>query len=256
MIKQLNKTVKKLALTLGAAGLVASMGLQSSVVKADTTSDQTVKATYDQKMDQDLKDHKNLQAYRNPLVAASLVTSLNQLPEAQAGVSNWDSLPAGTTAKWNMEPDVSKTGRSYGQIIVTFPDGSASNLAVYVTTKDNAASDTEPDSTQSPVAAEDNDSQTSENSSKTDGFSVQSPVIVRDAKNAQSSENSNSTTDANVATPKSEGAVVTDETAHVAGDNELPQTNAKNTLAMITAGMVAIIASLGLIAKNLIKERN
>ncbi|WP_297817321.1 Rib/alpha-like domain-containing protein [uncultured Lactobacillus sp.] len=250
MIKQLNQKIKKIAFTLAAAGVVAGLGMQKNIVKADTT-DQDPKATYDAKMDQDLQDHKNLQAYRNPLIAASLTTPLNQLPAAQLGVSNWDSLPAGTTAKWNMQPDVSKPGRSYGQIIVTFPDGSASNLAVYVTAKDTSSAAQDE---QAPVEDEKVPAKSEKDTNK-----VQSPVIVRDAapvkestaKKDQAKESVSSTVE-----PESESAVVTNETGHASGDSELPQTNAKNTVAVLMMGILTLIASFGLVAKNLIKDRN
>ncbi|CCI81521.1 Rib/alpha-like domain-containing protein [Lactobacillus hominis] len=244
MIKQLNKTIKKLALTLTAAGIISGVGFQSSVVKADTVKEDS-KATYNASMDQDLKDHKNLQAYRNPLIAASLTTPVNEVPQAQLGVSNWDSLPAGTTAKWNMEPDVSKAGTSYGQIIVTFPDGSASNLAVYVTASDS--------SKQAPVEDEQQPANTEK---ENDQSSVQSPVIVRDANNVKTNARNNNVKENSTVAPQSQSSVVSDETAHVAGDAKLPQTSAKNAVVIMMMGVMTIIASLSLIARNLIKERN
>src|SRR5699024_7666463 len=41
---------------------------------------------------------------------------------------------------WDNKPEVNKAGTSYGTVYVTFPDGSRSRLAVYVTVKDGAAS--------------------------------------------------------------------------------------------------------------------
>ena len=70
-----------------------------------------------------------------------MTTTKGVLPDATSGISNWNTVPAGTVANWDQTPEINKVGTSYGTVYVTFPDGSRSRLAVYVTVKDTAAQD-------------------------------------------------------------------------------------------------------------------
>lgn len=139
MMRKFNK--RNIITSFGAAALLASLSLGGTAMAADTdngaaNNDQA--QTYKTQLEQ----HKNLQAYTHPLSVQTLTTTKGNLPAATSGISNWGSVPAGTTAAWDNEPDVSKAGTSYGTVYVTFPDGSRSRLAVYVTVKDDGAGKT------------------------------------------------------------------------------------------------------------------
>lgn len=120
---------------LGVSAIATGLGTGANVAYADSPSDDK-----SQEYEEGMKEHQNLQAYNYPLVAAELTTTKGQLPSAQSGVANWNSLPAGTTATWDKQPTVDQTGKSYGTVIVTFPDKSASVIAVYVTVNPDASS--------------------------------------------------------------------------------------------------------------------
>ncbi|QNQ81509.1 Rib/alpha-like domain-containing protein [Lactobacillus sp. PV034] len=242
-MKKLSTKKNKLFMGLGALALVATLGLTSQSVKAADTNDQA-------KVDQDqLNAHKDLQAYNYPLTAQELTTTVGELPSAEAGVANWSSLPAGTTAVWNMNPDISKAGMSYGQIIVTFPDGSASALAVDVKTTDSAAVKDE-----SQAASEDSVTSNDEDSTQaaSDTSNVSEPVTVSDVKQNKVIEKDGANAPEAVA-PKTEAAVIENEASHVEGDGALPQTGSKNVIVTLISGMMLVLASLGLFA---VKERN
>lgn len=250
-MKNLDKKAKKLVSGVGATLLVASLGLSSGIAFADdaqsssstvsssssvtsssntsssSSSSETSKpASNEVTIPDGYKNKEDFQAYQNPLVAATLSTTVGNLPSAESGVSNWSSLPAGTTAYWNMQPDVSKDGESYGQIIVNFPDGSSSNLAVHVNTKTSSSK--------------------SDSQSNSDSDDSQSPVIVRDEKNSKNTSSE---------TPTTKSSQVSDDTANVKGDSDLPQTSSKSNIALAIMGMAMTIASFALIARDLIKNR-
>ncbi len=138
------RKVKKRSIitSLGAAAMLASLSFGGTAFAASTTSVNTSTATTDQAKtyQTQLEEHKNLQAYTNPLTVQALTTTKGVLPDATSGISNWSQVPAGTVAAWDNKPEVNKAGTSYGTVYVTFPDGSRSRLAVYVTVKDGAAS--------------------------------------------------------------------------------------------------------------------
>lgn len=128
--------------SLGAAAMLASLSVGGTAFAASTINTDSSTATTDQAKtyQTQLEEHKNLQAYTNPLTVRALTTTKGVLPDATSGISNWSQVPAGTVAAWDNKPEVNKAGTSYGTVYVTFPDGSRSRLAVYVTVKDSAAS--------------------------------------------------------------------------------------------------------------------
>ncbi len=138
------RKVKKRSIitSLGAAAMLASLSVGGTAFAASTTSTNSSTAATDQAKtyQTQLEEHKNLQAYTNPLTVQALTTTKGVLPDATSGISNWSQVPAGTVAAWDNKPEVNKAGTSYGTVYVTFPDGSRSRLAVYVTVKDSAAS--------------------------------------------------------------------------------------------------------------------
>lgn len=137
------RKVKKRSIitSLGAAAMLASLSIGGTAFAASTTSTDSTATTDQAKTYQtQLEEHKNLQAYTNPLTVQALTTTKGVLPDATSGISNWSQVPAGTVAAWDNKPEVNKAGTSYGTVYVTFPDGSRSRLAVYVTVKDGAAS--------------------------------------------------------------------------------------------------------------------
>lgn len=144
MMRKINK--RSIITSLGAAAMLASLSVGGTAFAASTDSST---ATTDQAKtyQTQLEEHKNLQAYTNPLTVQALTTTKGVLPDATSGISNWSQVPAGTVAAWDNKPEVNKAGTSYGTVYVTFPDGSRSRLAVYVTVKDSAASQSSEDTT-------------------------------------------------------------------------------------------------------------
>lgn len=142
MMRKINK--RSIITSLGAAAMLASLSVGGTAFAASTDSST---ATTDQAKtyQTQLEEHKNLQAYTNPLTVQALTTTKGVLPDATSGISNWSQVPAGTVAAWDNKPEVNKAGTSYGTVYVTFPDGSRSRLAVYVTVKDSAASQSSED---------------------------------------------------------------------------------------------------------------
>ncbi|WP_278415841.1 Rib/alpha-like domain-containing protein [Lactobacillus taiwanensis] len=140
MMRKIKK--RSIITSLGAAAMLASLSVGGTAFAASTTNTDSGTATTDQAKtyQTQLEEHKNLQAYTNPLTVQALTTTKGVLPDATSGISNWSQVPAGTVAAWDNKPEVNKAGTSYGTVYVTFPDGSRSRLAVYVTVKDSAAS--------------------------------------------------------------------------------------------------------------------
>ena len=140
MMRKIKK--RSIITSLGAAAMLASLSVGGTAFAASTTNTDSSTATTDQAKtyQTQLEEHKNLQAYTNPLTVQALTTTKGVLPDATSGISNWSQVPAGTVAAWDNKPEVNKAGTSYGTVYVTFPDGSRSRLAVYVTVKDSAAS--------------------------------------------------------------------------------------------------------------------
>ncbi len=156
------RKVKKRSIitSLGAAAMLASLSVGGTAFAASTTSVNSSTATTDQAKtyQTQLEEHKNLQAYTNPLTVQALTTTKGVLPDATSGISNWSQVPAGTVAAWDNKPEVNKAGTSYGTVYVTFPDGSRSRLAVYVTVKDGAASQSSENTTTTTTSSDKNSS--------------------------------------------------------------------------------------------------
>lgn len=156
------RKVKKRSIitSLGAAAMLASLSVGGTAFAASTTSVNSSTATTDQAKtyQTQLEEHKNLQAYTNPLTVQALTTTKGVLPNATSGISNWSQVPAGTVAAWDNKPEVNKAGTSYGTVYVTFPDGSRSRLAVYVTVKDSAASQSSEDTNTTTTSSDKNSS--------------------------------------------------------------------------------------------------
>lgn len=156
------RKVKKRSIitSLGAAAMLASLSVGGTAFAASTTSTDSSTATTDQAKtyQTQLEEHKNLQAYTNPLTVQALTTTKGVLPDATSGISNWSQVPAGTVAAWDNKPEVNKAGTSYGTVYVTFPDGSRSRLAVYVTVKDGAASQSSENTTTTTTSSDKNSS--------------------------------------------------------------------------------------------------
>ncbi|MFQ3624991.1 Rib/alpha-like domain-containing protein [Lactobacillus johnsonii] len=156
------RKVKKRSIitSLGAAAMLASLSVGGTAFAASTTSVNSSTATTDQAKtyQTQLEEHKNLQAYTNPLTVQALTTTKGVLPDATSGISNWSQVPAGTVAAWDNKAEVNKAGTSYGTVYVTFPDGSRSRLAVYVTVKDGAASQSSENTTTTTTSSDKNSS--------------------------------------------------------------------------------------------------
>ncbi len=156
------RKVKKRSIitSLGAAAMLASLSVGGTAFAASTTSVNSSTATTDQAKtyQTQLEEHKNLQAYTNPLTVQALTTTKGVLPDVTSGISNWSQVPAGTVAAWDNKPEVNKAGTSYGTVYVTFPDGSRSRLAVYVTVKDGAASQSSENTTTTTTSSDKNSS--------------------------------------------------------------------------------------------------
>lgn len=187
MMKKINLKFKKLLIVLGVSTMAVGLGAGANTAYADSPSDDK-----SQEYEEGLKEHQSLQAYNYPLVAAELTTTKGQLPAAESGVSNWSSLPAGTTAVWDKQPTVDQVGKSYGTVIVTFPDKSASVIAVYVTVKSDASSQSSSDkiSPKSAVDSSDVKAATAKTQEKVDAQNKEAAKSVQaDSKNSDATKN-------------------------------------------------------------------
>ncbi|WP_326516311.1 Rib/alpha-like domain-containing protein [Ligilactobacillus murinus] len=64
-----------------------------------------------------------------------LTTPLNQVPEAQRGISNTSELPTDTKYSWKAPLDVTIPGTRQATVVVTYPDGSQDEVPVKVVVK-------------------------------------------------------------------------------------------------------------------------
>ena len=183
------KLIKKrnIMTSLGAAAMLASLSLSGTAL-AETTDNANTDSNQAQTYKTQLEQHKNLQAYTNPLTVKTLTTTKGVLPEATNGISNWSTVPAGTVAAWDQKPEINKAGTSYGTVYVTFPDGSRSRLAVYVTVKDTVAS--QDSKTAKNDASSDSSNATEQNKSASQ--SATSDVDKKTTKETTSNDSSNS----------------------------------------------------------------
>lgn len=286
MMKKMNLKFKKLLIVLGVSTMAIGLGAGANTAYADSPSDNK-----SQEYEEGLKEHQGLQAYNYPLVAAELTTTKGQLPSAQSGISNWSSLPAGTTAAWDKQPTVDQDGKSYGTVIVTFPDKSASVIAVYVTVKSDVSSQSSSGeiSPKSAVDSSDVKAATAKTQEKADAQNKEAAKSVQaDSESSADNEskdnkaasqnssadeaaNANSTNDSNdqvivkdvkteynkqKATPKSEqpttkSAQISNTAA--ASNAELPQTQAKQSGIAIISGIAMAIVGFGMAVINKFK---
>lgn len=269
--------------SLGAAAMLASLSVGGTAFAASTTSADSSTATTDQakSYQTQLEEHKNLQAYTNPLTVQALTTTKGVLPDATSGISNWSQVPAGTVAAWDNKPEVNKAGTSYGTVYVTFPDGSRSRLAVYVTVKDSAASQssentntTSSDKNSSAAVASKSTAKSSqvESEAKTSAkdTDTEKSTIVDKADKDQAAKSS-SKSDKDVVVKDLGSTTVTEKNVSVVSNSKdkdkdsnpisvatrLPETVAKatNPLVIIFGALIAAVSGAVIWSKKL-KKRN
>lgn len=255
-------------MVLGVSTVIAGAGMQTNMVLADTATDSSTSSSvtsssasssdtnsttgsstsssstnstnpYEQ-AENDEKVNENLQAYKYPVVAAKLTIKKGEaLPAAQDGVQNWSSLPAGTTAVWHKEPTVDQVGESFGTVIVTFPDQSASVIAVYLTVEgDGEATSIAPKSEVNAAVAK--AAKTASSNGQVDTTaSANDQVVVKDVK----TEYNSTPTKKSQAT---DNAVAKSNTS----DAELPETQGKTSTVAIISGVLLAIVGLGVAVIN------
>ena len=204
------RKVKKRSIitSLGAAAMLASLSVGGTAFAASTTSAESSTATTDQAKtyQTQLEEHKNLQAYTNPLTVQALTTTKGVLPDATSGISNWSQVPAGTVAAWDNKPEVNKAGTSYGTVYVTFPDGSRSRLAVYVTVKDGAASQSSENTNTTSSDKSSSAAGTSKSTAKSSQIEGEAKTSAKDADNHMEKSTTVEKTDKDQATKSSSRA--------------------------------------------------
>ncbi len=281
------RKVKKRSIitSLGAAAMLASLSVGRTAFAASTTSVNSSTATTDQAKtyQTQLEEHKNLQAYTNPLTVQALTTTKGVLPDATSGISNWSQVPAGTVAAWDNKPDVNKAGTSYGTVYVTFPDGSRSRLAVYVTVKDGAASQSSENTTTTTTSSDKNSSAAvasklnakssqveSEAKTSAKDTDTEKSTIVDKADKDQAAKSS-SKSDKDVVVKDLGSTTVTEKNVSVVSNSKdkdkdsnpisvatrLPETVAKatNPLVIIFGALIAAVSGAVIWSKKL-KKRN
>lgn len=281
------RKVKKRSIitSLGAAAMLASLSVGGTAFAASTTSTDSSTATTDQAKtyQTQLEEHKNLQAYTNPLTVQALTTTKGVLPDATSGISNWSQVPAGTVAAWDNKPDVNKAGTSYGTVYVTFPDGSRSRLAVYVTVKDGAASQSSENTTTTTTSSDKNSSAAvasklnakssqveSEAKTSAKDTDTEKSTIVDKADKDQAAKSS-SKSDKDVVVKDLGSTTVTEKNVSVVSNSKdkdkdsnpisvatrLPETVAKatNPLVIIFGALIAAVSGAVIWSKKL-KKRN
>lgn len=281
MMRKVKK--RNIITSLGAAAMLASLSVGGTAFAASTTSADSSTATTDQakSYQTQLEEHKNLQAYTNPLTVQALTTTKGVLPDATSGISNWSQVPAGTVAAWDNKPEVNKAGTSYGTVYVTFPDGSRSRLAVYVTVKDSAASQssentntTSSDKNSSVAVASKSTAKSSqvESEAKTSAkdTDTEKSTIVDKADKDQAAKSS-SKSDKDVVVKDLGSTTVTEKNVSVVSNSKdkdkdsnpisvatrLPETVAKatNPLVIIFGALIAAVSGAVIWSKKL-KKRN
>ena len=281
------RKVKKRSIitSLGAAAMLASLSVGGTAFAASTTSAESSTATTDQAKtyQTQLEEHKNLQAYTNPLTVRALTTTKGVLPDATSGISNWSQVPAGTVAAWDNKPEVNKAGTSYGTVYVTFPDGSRSRLAVYVTVKDSAASQSSEDTNTTSSDKSSSAAGTSKSTAKSSQIEGEAKTSAKDADNHMEKSTTVEKTDKDQATKSSSRAnedvvvkdlgstTVTEKNVSVVSNSKdknkssnpisvatrLPETVAKatNPFVIICGALIAAVSGAVIWSKKL-KKRN
>lgn len=281
------RKVKKRSIitSLGAAAMLASLSVGGTAFAASTTSAESSTATTDQAKtyQTQLEEHKNLQAYTNPLTVRALTTTKGVLPDATSGISNWSQVPAGTVAVWDNKPEVNKAGTSYGTVYVTFPDGSRSRLAVYVTVKDGAASQSSENTNTTSSDKSSSAAGTSKSTAKSSQIEGEAKTSAKDADNHMEKSTTVEKTDKDQATKSSSRAnedvvvkdlgstTVTEKNVSVVSNSKdkdkssnplsvatrLPETVAKatNPFVIICGALIAAVSGAVIWSKKL-KKRN
>lgn len=281
------RKVKKRSIitSLGAAAMLAYLSVGGTAFAASTTSVNSSTATTDQAKtyQTQLEEHKNLQAYTNPLTVQALTTTKGVLPDATSGISNWSQVPAGTVAAWDNKPDVNKAGTSYGTVYVTFPDGSRSRLAVYVTVKDGAASQSSENTTTTTTSSDKNSSAAVASKSTAKSSQVESEAKTSakdtdtektttvDKADKDQAAKSSSKSDKDVVVKDLGSTTVTEKNVSVVSNSKdkdkdsnpisvatrLPETVAKatNPLVIIFGALIAAVSGAVIWSKKL-KKRN
>lgn len=281
------RKVKKRSIitSLGAAAMLASLSVGGTAFAASTTSVNSSTATTDQAKtyQTQLEEHKNLQAYTNPLTVQALTTTKGVLPDATSGISNWSQVPAGTVAAWDNKPEVNKAGTSYGTVYVTFPDGSRSRLAVYVTVKDGAASQSSENTTTTTTSSDKNSSAAVASKSTAKSSQVESEAKTSakdtdtektttvDKADKDQAAKSSSKSDKDVVVKDLGSTTVTEKNVSVVSNSKdkekdsnpisvatrLPETVAKatNPLVIIFGALIAAVSGAVIWSKKL-KKRN
>lgn len=281
------RKVKKRSIitSLGAAAMLASLSVGGTAFAASTTSVNSSTATTDQAKtyQTQLEEHKNLQAYTNPLTVQALTTTKGVLPDATSGISNWSQVPAGTVAAWDNKPEVNKAGTSYGTVYVTFPDGSRSRLAVYVTVKDSAASQSSEDTNTTTTSSDKNSSAAVASKSTAKSSQVESEAKTSakdtdtektttvDKADKDQAAKSSSKSDKDVVVKDLGSTTVTEKNVSVVSNSKdkdknsnpisvatrLPETVAKTTnpLVIIFGALIAAVSGAVIWSKKL-KKRN
>lgn len=281
------RKVKKRSIitSLGAAAMLASLSVGGTAFAASTTSAESSTATTDQAKtyQTQLEEHKNLQAYTNPLAVRALTTTKGVLPDATSGISNWSQVPAGTVAAWDNKPEVNKAGTSYGTVYVTFPDGSRSRLAVYVTVKDSAASQSSENTNTTSSDKNSSAMVASKSTAKSSQIEGEAKTSAKDADNHMEKSTTVEKTDKDQATKSSSRAnedvvvkdlgstTVTEKNVSVVSNSKdkdkssnplsvatrLPETVAKatNPFVIICGALIAAVSGAVIWSKKL-KKRN
>lgn len=281
------RKVKKRSIitSLGAAAMLASLSVGGTAFAASTTSTDSSTATTNQAKtyQTQLEEHKNLQAYTNPLTVRALTTTKGVLPDATSGISNWSQVPAGTVAAWDNKPEVNKAGTNYGTVYVTFPDGSRSRLAVYVTVKDGAASQSSENTNTTSSDKSSSAAGTSKSTAKSSQIEGEAKTSAKDADNHMEKSTTVEKTDKDQATKSSSRAnedvvvkdlgstTVTEKNVSVVSNSKdkdkssnplsvatrLPETVAKatNPFVIICGALIAAVSGAVIWSKKL-KKRN
>lgn len=271
------RKVKKRSIitSLGAAAMLASLSVGGTAFAASTDQAKNYQTQ--------LEEHKNLQAYTNPLTVQALTTTKGVLPDATSGISNWSQVPAGTVAAWDNKPEVNKAGTSYGTVYVTFPDGSRSRLAVYVTVKDGAASQSSENTNTTSSDKSSSAAGTSKSTAKSSQIEGEAKTSAKDADNHMEKSTTVEKTDKDQATKSSSRAnedvvvkdlgstTVTEKNVSVVSNSKdkdkssnpisvatrLPETVAKatNPFVIICGALIAAVSGAVIWSKKL-KKRN
>lgn len=283
MMRKIKK--RSIITSLGAAAMLASLSVGGTAFAASTTNTDSSTATTDQAKtyQTQLEEHKNLQAYTNPLTVQALTTTKGVLPDATSGISNWSQVPAGTVAAWDNKPEVNKAGTSYGTVYVTFPDGSRSRLAVYVTVKDGAASQSSENTTTTTTSSDKNSSAAVASKSTAKSSQVESEAKTSakdtdtektttvDKADKDQAAKSSSKSDKDVVVKDLGSTTVTEKNVSVVSNSKdkdkdsnpisvatrLPETVAKatNPLVIIFGALIAAVSGAVIWSKKL-KKRN